>query len=127
MDRLPGVCLYHSSLLMAQLKVQCPCAWYYTSAIKLYTLQIAQTDYVSIDETVTFQPATSTSPVCVNISIMDDSTLESDEVFTVRLTSSDVDVVIGSIQEANVTISDNDGKMIINLLYNVIVTFIHIL
>ena len=58
---------------------------------------------------------------------MDDSTLESDEVFTVRLTSSDVDVVIGSIQEANVTISDNDGKMIINLLYNVIVTFIHIL
>ena len=73
----------------------------------LYT---APDDYTPLDETRLFQPATSNAPLCVNIVIVDDATLEVDENFLVRLSSTDQDVLIVS-QDANVTISDDDGTL----------------
>lgn len=47
----------------------------------------------------------------MNISIIDDQTLENDETFTVQLSSPDTDVIL-ELQDATVSISDNDGKEI---------------
>ena len=75
-----------------------------------YSSNTAPDDYGSLNETISFQPATSNSPLCVNIAIIDDQTLEVDENFLVALSSTDQDVTIDS-QEATstVTISDDDG------------------
>jgi hypothetical protein len=45
---------------------------------------------------------------CVNITILEDGALEGDQTFTVMLTTSDPNVVIG-INMTVVTIMDNDG------------------
>ena len=45
--------------------------------------------------------------LCVNIAIMDDSILESDEDFTVSINSPDSSVITGP--QSIVTIIDNDG------------------
>ena len=51
----------------------------------------------------------------MDITINNDTVLENDETFTVRLTSPDSDVVVES-QDATVTISDDDGKQIDGML-----------
>ena len=52
---------------------------------------------------------------CVNITIVDEVTLEEDEVFFVSLTSDDPGVVINPPQSlATVVILNDDGKAIIN-------------
>lgn len=66
---------------------------------------------MSFNETVSFQPASSTAPLCVDIIVVNDTILENDETFAVRLSSSDEDVTVES-QDATVTISDDDGIQI---------------
>ncbi len=45
---------------------------------------------------------------CANISVLEDSALEGNQTFTVTLTTSDPDVMLGS-DVAIITITDNDG------------------
>lgn len=71
-------------------------------------LNTAPGDYISFNGTVSFQPASSTAPLCVDITIINDIVLENDETFTVRLSSPDEDVIVES-RDATVTISDDDG------------------
>lgn len=61
---------------------------------------------------MSFQPAPSNAPLCVNIVIVNDQTLEVDENFLVMLSSTDQDAIIDP-QEATstVTISDDDGTL----------------
>ena len=50
--------------------------------------------------------------VCFNVSIIDDNIHEQDEVFFVKITTSDPQVIL-SPRQTNLTINDNDGKIII--------------
>lgn len=44
----------------------------------------------------------------MNITIINDAVLENDETFAVRLSSPDIDIIV-DVQNATVTISDDDG------------------
>ncbi len=46
---------------------------------------------------------------CVDISILDDGALEGNQTFTVTLTTSDPDVMLGT-NVTTITITDNDGQ-----------------
>lgn len=70
---------------------------------------LVQNDYSPLNDTILFQPDASGSPLCISINIINDLTLENDEMFTVRLSSPDIDVIVES-QNATVSISDDDGK-----------------
>ena len=69
----------------------------------------AQNDYSPLNDTISFQPATSAVPLCISINVINDLILENDEMFTVRLSSADTDVILES-QNAIVSISDDDGR-----------------
>lgn len=69
----------------------------------------AQSDYSPLNDTLSFQPATSAFPLCISINVINDLILENDEMFTVRLSSPDTDVILES-QNAIVSISDDDGR-----------------
>ena len=62
-----------------------------------------------------FQPDKGAGPLCTTISILDDSRVEDNEVFSVHITSDgpEVDIALGS---ATVIILDNDGKYLLLLL-----------
>ena len=61
---------------------------------------------------MSFQPAPSNTPLCVNIVIVNDQTLEVDENFLITLISADQDVIIDSQgATSTVTISDDDGTL----------------
>ena len=95
---------------MAQLKVYIciACGSFPSKSIFYFRTYTAPGDYVSFNETVSFQPSSSTSPLCVDIVINNDIILENDETFAVSLSSNDQDVIVES-QNATVTISDDDG------------------
>lgn len=67
-------------------------------------------DYIGNNSVVTF-PAHSIDGTerCILVSIIDDTTLEGDEIFTVTLKESDNGVVLGNNARV-ITISDSDGK-----------------
>ncbi len=65
-------------------------------------------DYVSGPSDVIFYSGSNNSTACVNITILDDNALELEQTFTVTLTTSDPDVLLGS-DVTTVTITDNDG------------------
>jgi hypothetical protein len=71
---------------------------------------MAGEDYISISEVEAF---TSGSPDgaarCVNIPILDDDALEGEQTFTLTLTTSDPDVMIGN-DATTITIIDNEGR-----------------
>ena len=79
---------------------------------KLYTalpIVTASGDFFDIsDHELTFQSAAVSQ--CTEISIEDDTILESDEVFSVQLSTLDQDVFL-TLSMATVTIEDNDSEL----------------
>ena len=71
----------------------------------------APDDYTSVENVLTFSPGVNESCTTI-IPIVDDSVLESDEVFSVTLSTTDSDVSLDPAS-ATVTILDNDGKIIL--------------
>lgn len=72
------------------------------------------TDFIlPIDSTmITFESGVTNNTQCVNISIMNDTTLESSEFFSVILSSSDPDVDVDNDNEvATIVIIDDDGML----------------
>ena len=62
-----------------------------------------------IEEQHTIEPSAPNQPVCVNISTVEDNVLESTELFTVSLNTSDPGVLVNSTAvDAPVTIIDDD-------------------
>ena len=77
------------------------------SSILSTFLSIAGVDYRPLDETLTFSEAV--TMITVNISLLDDNTLEGDEDFKAELsTSSGSNVGLG--MDAIITIVDDDSK-----------------
>ena len=66
-------------------------------------------DFVSVTRVLTFQPE-STPQNCISVTIRDDSILETNEVFGVDLSTSDLGTNSGQ-QSANVTITNDDSKL----------------
>lgn len=65
-------------------------------------------DYNPVDTVVTFLPGTSLRTV--EIGIIDDNRVEEAELFSVRLSSSDSNVIVGPQNQSHVIILDNDGN-----------------
>ncbi len=64
---------------------------------------------MSVSSNVYFSSgSTNNDARCVSISILEDNALEDDLTFTVTLTTSDPDVVLGNYMTV-ITIIDNDG------------------
>ena len=72
-------------------------------------------DFNSTTSSLLFTPTNSGDPQCTDISIVDDTILENDEVFSVELSTNDLDVDFETAS-AMVTISDNDGRVLYTLL-----------
>ena len=70
---------------------------------------VEHSDYTSISSDIVFlSGSTNSTPECVNINITDDAALEGNQTFTVTLTTSDPDVLLGNDMTV-ITIEDNDG------------------
>ncbi len=66
-------------------------------------------DYVPVAANLTFVTGSTNNDVrCLNITIVDDSALEGNQTFTVKLTTSDPDVIPG-INITTINIADDDG------------------
>jgi hypothetical protein len=73
---------------------------------------MAGVDYTSISEVKTFSSGSPDSAArCVNIPILDDGALEGNETFTLTLTTSDPDVMLGN-NVTTITIIDNEGRKV---------------
>ena len=66
-------------------------------------------DFASMTAQLTFQPSQADVPQCVDVPIQEDTVLETNEFFTVELSTTDP-VVILSPQSATVTIFDDDSE-----------------
>ncbi len=77
--------------------------------VTLIVAGIAGSDYINISTEAVF---TTGSIRCVDISILDDNALEGDQTFTVTLSTSDPDVMLGN-DVTTITIIDNDGQAIV--------------
>ncbi len=70
---------------------------------------MSASDYTTVSTDVTFTSgSTDNAAVCVYIIILDDFALEDNQIFTLMLTTSDPDVMLGS-NKTLITIIDNDG------------------
>jgi len=69
----------------------------------------APDDYTQTTAPLTFLPGENLQ--CVNISILDDAILESNEDFSVQLNTQDTAAVTINLNSASVTITDNDGEV----------------
>ena len=68
-------------------------------------------DYMSLSSVETFAAgSTDTATRCVNITILDDAALEGDQTFTLTLSTSDPDVLLGN-DKTLITIEDNDSAL----------------
>ena len=85
----------------------------------------APDDYTSVENVLTFSPGVNESCTTI-IPIVDDSVLESNEVFSVTLSTTDSDVSLDPIS-ATVTILDNDGKIILFVIFKFIAININLL
>ena len=75
---------------------------------------MAGSDYERFSFNLTFYSGSMDDDTrCVNVSIIDDGAFEDDETFTVTLTTSDPDVILGNM--TTVTIIKNDGTITIML------------
>ena len=61
---------------------------------------------------LTFAPSVSGGRECGSFTIPDDIIVESEEVFSLELTTMDQDVVFFNGRSAEVTVTDNDGILI---------------
>ena len=71
------------------------------------------TDYATLAQTIIF---TSNDPVCEDVAIIDDSTLEEIETFLISVSSSDPDVSLGAIPTATISILNDDGRQQIQMI-----------
>ena len=70
---------------------------------------ITGSDYFAINTSKTFRPGSSTNEIlCVVIVLIDDYSLERDQIFTVIVTTTDTDVIIDNFT-TSIRIFDNDG------------------
>ena len=72
----------------------------------LSALYVGDSDYQSVTQAITFQHAQQFQ--CVNITILDDQTLENAEVFFINLATTDLGIVFYT-SSATVTIGNDDG------------------
>ncbi len=71
---------------------------------------MSSSDIISNSSNEVFASASTNSDVqCVDFSILEDSALEGNQTFTVTLTTSDPDVMLGNGMTA-ITIIDNDSQ-----------------
>ena len=68
----------------------------------------ANDDYSPVNEDVVISPGQQSQ--CIDIAILDDDILESDETLSISLTADQLGVNI-DVSEAIVTITDNDSKL----------------
>ena len=68
----------------------------------------ANDDYSPVNEDVVISPGQQSQ--CIDIAILDDDILESDETLSISLTADQLGVNI-DVSEATVTITDNDSKL----------------
>ena len=61
-----------------------------------------------MDETLAINPGQQ-SNLCTEVSIIDDNILESAERFSISITTDLPGIILGDIEEATITIMDNDG------------------
>ena len=81
-----------------------------------YFILVASEDYLSVSEELRLLPS-SDGLVCVDIPILQDNVTENAEFFSVLLSiRSDGSVAIITAGFANVTIADNDSKLLSNLM-----------
>ena len=73
-------------------------------------------DFTSVTAQLIFQPSQADVPQCEDVPILEDTILETNEFFTVELSTTDP-VVILSPQSATVTITDNDSMYIVPVVY----------
>ena len=78
-----------------------------TCDIQIFTQILAEADYILLSSELMF--AVGETIQCADINIVDDSTVESDELFFVEISSDDATITFGSTISA-VFITDNDGK-----------------
>ena len=65
-------------------------------------------DYTPFDEEITIRPEQQPTEHCILVEILEDTIVESNETFSVSLTSNETGVNVG-IGEATISIIDNDG------------------
>ena len=80
-------------------------------------------DYTHIDEELIIHPEQQQSEHCIVVNILNDTILESNETFSIFLTSDEPGVNI-AVSQATVFIIDNDG-MYMYILYSGIVISCH--
>ena len=73
-------------------------------------------DFTSVTAQLTFQPSQADVPQCEDVPIQQDTILETNESFTVELSTTDLDVILDP-QSATVTIMDNDSMYIVPVVY----------
>ena len=84
----------------------------------LYTI-LDPSDYISVDDSVTFepQPDGQSSPQCIDIAIVNDDLLEGDEIFMVEIQNPSQGVSPDPMaSSATVIITNDDGKSLMHNL-----------
>ena len=80
--------------------------------MNIFLTAISRFDYTFTSSDVTFSfGSTDSSLGCVNITILDDAALDGNKAFTVTLTTSDPDVLLGNSLTV-ITIVDDDSTLI---------------
>ena len=83
-------------------------------------------DFTSVTAQLTFQPSQADVPQCEDVPIQEDTILETNESFTVELSTTDLDVILAP-QSATVTIMDDDSMCIVPVVYLSKRPFTHLL
>ena len=82
--------------------------------LALYFVATPNADYVDDFWNVTFPSgSTDSAVVCVEIVIIEDGSLEGDQMFDLILTTSDADVLLGNARTA-ITLVDNDSQFLMH-------------
>jgi hypothetical protein len=75
-------------------------------------MYVADDDYTSISEVMAFSVGSQDGDTrCMDIPIVDDGALEGNETFTLTLTTSDPDVMLGN-DVTTITIIDDEGRIV---------------
>ena len=79
-------------------------------------LALAGSDFINIMSDEVFPSESDIdAEVCVDITLLPEDPLERDEIFTVLLTTTDPDVILG-INMTTITIDNDDGKVVISVM-----------
>ena len=94
------------SIMVAVGHVICARNWHNVPNIIFPSCFIGDSDYQPVTQALTFQQTQTLQ--CVNITILDDQTLENVDVFFINLTTTDLGIVF-NVSSAIVTIGNDDG------------------